>query len=67
MRRIGETFTVRDAVCIRETENAILIEVEDEEYWIPKSQIHDDSEVYEEGGEGTCIIPLWLAKKNELA
>ena len=37
-----------------------------DEVWIPKSQIDDDSEVYEEGTTGTLIIPLWLAGKKGL-
>lgn len=67
MERDTEYFTIYDVVCTHDTEHAILIEVDDEEYWIPKSQISDDSEVYEDGGEGTCIIPLWLAEKKGLA
>lgn len=37
-----------------------------DEAWIPKSQIDDDSDVWEEGQEGTLVIPLWLAEKKSL-
>lgn len=52
-----------------ETDKAILVEIEGEKMWVPKSQIDDDSEVYSkksgEGG-GTLIVSEWWAKKNGL-
>jgi len=49
------------------TAKAILVEAEDgEEHWIPFSQIHDDSEIYESSkkdDEGKLVISEWLAKK----
>ena len=42
----------------RSTKKAIkvdMIDVEDDQ-WIPKAVIHDDSEVFEDGHEGTLII-----------
>lgn len=32
--------------------------------WVPKSQITDDSEVFEVGGEGTLCVTEWFAKKK---
>lgn len=52
---------------VRATAKALLVEVEGEEVWIPRSQIHDDSEVWDEGHEGTLVIPLWLAAEKGLA
>lgn len=50
---------------IAETEKAILCEVEGEEMWIPKSVIHDYSEVYGgEGEEGELIVQGWWAQKQ---
>jgi hypothetical protein len=47
---------------------ALLVEDEDgEEVWIPFSQIHADSEVWEDsevGEEGKLVIPEWLATKK---
>jgi len=43
---------------------ALLCSVDGDSHWIPKSQIDDDSEVYEANTEGTLIIPRWLAEKN---
>lgn len=36
----------------------------DKHEWIPLSQIHDDSEVYEPGHEGTLVVKGWFARKN---
>ena len=48
------------------TEKAVLCEIDGEEHWIPRSQIDDDSEVYEKGHEGTLVITEWLATQKGL-
>jgi hypothetical protein len=65
-----ETYEV-DAVCIRETHLAILVKCDEGgkkpiERWIPKSAIHDDSEVFnaEENREGLLVVKSWFAKKE---
>ena len=64
---MAETVQIQNVKAVRETEAALLVEVEgEEEIWIPKSQIHDDSEVYKMDTEGTLVIPLWLAEKHGL-
>lgn len=46
-------------------EGAIQVEIDDGRlFWIPKSQVHADSEAYELGTDGTLIIPEWLADKK---
>ena len=51
-----------------ESEKAILVEIEGEKFWVPKSQIHDDSEVYSKrSGGGTLIVTRWWAEQKELA
>lgn len=57
---------IEDVVCEAETDKAILVSIEAEDFWIPKSHIEDDSEVYEKGNEGTLVISDWIAKKNSL-
>ena len=32
--------------------------------WIPKSQIHDDSEVWKPHQEGELIVSTWLAEQE---
>lgn len=57
-----------EARALRDSGKALLCKIEEDvEVWIPKSQIDDDSEVYEEGHEGTLVIPLWLAEAKDLA
>ena len=52
------------------TDKALLVEYEGEEFWIPKSQIDDDSEIYSSrqlGKTGTLVLPYWLAEEKGLA
>lgn len=49
-----------------ETHLAILCKfhnLEDVEIWIPKSQIHDNSEIWKVGQEGDLVISSWLADR----
>lgn len=55
------------ARCLRATDKAILITFDDfpdDEIWIPKSQIHDDSEVFAEGHKGELVVMSWYAEKQ---
>jgi hypothetical protein len=57
----GEAFVVRQGF------EAMLCNHENEDAWIPYSQIHDDSELWNKsaaGESGELVIPLWLAVKN---
>lgn len=61
-----DTERIPDAVAIRATKKALLVRLDDREVWIPQSQIHDDSEVYQEGDEGELVVARWFAEKEEL-
>lgn len=63
---MAEPFSIDDVRCLRETEKALLCEIEGEEVWLPKSQVHEDSEVFdaEEHSEGTLVVTAWLAEKQ---
>lgn len=51
--------------CIRETSLAALIALDAEtEWWVPKSQIDDSSEVFSVGDEGTLITSAWYAEQE---
>jgi len=55
---------------VRETAKALLVYLESdgEEHWIPKSVIHDDSEVYSmKAGDGELIVEGWWAEKEGLS
>ncbi len=66
---VADVVGFDDCTCTRETEKAILVEIPDlsEEIWIPKWAVHDDSEVYEMGGEGELVILERFARKEGLA
>lgn len=51
--------------CTRETDKALLMFDGTEEFWVPRSQIHDDSEVYEANTDGKLVVTEWFAKKRE--
>ena len=34
--------------------------------WVPVSQLHEDSEVFEPGHEGTLVVSLWWATQAKL-
>lgn len=57
------------AVPINETAKALLVATEDgQRHWIPKSAVHNDSEVYSlKSGPGKLIVFRWLAEKPEFA
>ena len=55
-----------EAEAVHETDSALLVEIEGEQHWVPKSQILDDSEVWENGDKGKLIITEWFAKKRDL-
>ena len=63
---IDEVEIVVDEV-IAETVDAVRVQLEDREEWIPKSQISDNSEVYAKGHSGVLTISPWIAKQKGLA
>lgn len=65
---MAEALFECEANCIKERPSALLVDIDGDEYWIPKSQIHDNSEVYDadEHSEGTLVITEWIAKQKNL-
>lgn len=53
-------------VCTKATDKAILVRElgTGKQTWIPKSVLHDDSEVYDEGHEGTVVVFNWYAEEE---
>ena len=61
----NESYDLENASILRETEKAILVECDlASDLWIPKSQIHDDSEIWEVGEYGTLLVNQWWADKE---
>ena len=51
--------------CIQETPKSVLLrDLCDKEFWVPKSVLHDDSEVYKMGDKGRLIVKTWFAEKE---
>lgn len=52
--------------CLHETEKAILVmnKKDEEEYWVPKSVVCDESKVCGDGDEGELVVMTWWAEKN---
>jgi len=58
-----------EARCVGEKPLSILCEMEDgTRRWIPKSIVHDDSEVYnaDENDEGELVLKWWWAEQEGL-
>ena len=51
--------------CIKETENAVLLDFGDKEKWVPKSVIKDGFDI-EYSKENTVDVTEWFAVKKEL-
>jgi hypothetical protein len=66
LREDDDLATFEDIKCHRDTPDAILVRVEGKEVWIPKSHIHDDSEVFKKGTDGRLIISQWIAEQKGL-
>lgn len=66
----NEGVVVGEGRVKRETERAVLVAMSDDtEVWVPKSCLHDDSEVFEDsedGREGTLVVKRWFAEKEGL-
>ena len=63
---MSREVTIDNVFVKAETDRAILCDIDGDEHWIPKSQISDDSEVYQDGDEGDLVITEWLANQKGL-
>lgn len=59
-------FEIEDVECFWENDKSIGVRggIFDDTQFIPKSQIHDDSEVYKKHMSGKLIINEWFAEKK---
>lgn len=62
----SEPVTIEDVTATASSSKAILCDIDGEEIWIPKRQIHDDSEVYAKGHTGKLVITRWIAEEKGL-
>lgn len=62
---MSEPIELEGVLAVRETARALLIRTATgEQHWVPKSVIHEDSEVYQDGDGGKLIIAAWFAEKE---
>ena len=61
-----KTVRIEGVTVKHEVDKALLVDIDGDEHWIPKSQIDDDSEVYEMGTDGDLVITKWIAEKKGL-
>ena len=68
MSDYDETTRICGVTCIAASAKAILVKGGDldGEMWIPKSVVHDNSEVYDVKHEGDLVVQSWWARKNGL-
>lgn len=68
MPREESTVSFENVVCKKATAKALLVVIDEEEYWIPVSQVHDDSEVWddEKNNEGKLVVTEWIAQQKGL-
>ena len=64
--RTDEKVSFEGVVCEHETDAALLCVIAGKKHWIPKSQVDDDSEVFEKGGEGALVVTEWIATQKGL-
>lgn len=63
----NDTITIEGARCENETAKAILVWTIGGSWWVPKSVVHDDSEVYKAGTDGDLIVARWFAEKEGIS
>lgn len=71
MARERRKVEIENCVCINTTALALLVSIGDgpaanTDVWIPKSQLHEESEVNDEGDKGTLVVTEWIAIMNDL-
>jgi hypothetical protein len=61
-----EAVEIDDVTIETETDLALLCIIDGRQRWIPKSVVHEDSEVSGEGDTGTMVLMRWFAEKEGL-
>ncbi len=66
---MAEPVLLEDVTVKAVTEKALLVEYDDDEVWIPISQIvTEDTDVdFERGATGTLAVTQWIAKEKGLS
>ncbi len=64
-----EPFTYeKRVICVHSTKDAIKVTPVDPHkpipFWVPQECVHDDSDVFEKGGEGKLVVKVSWAEKQ---
>lgn len=60
-----EPHDIGEVTVTAETAKAILcVPKAGEQFWVPKSVVHDNSEAWKKGDEGVLVVKSWWAEKN---
>jgi len=64
---MANRYVYKDATIEHETDKAVLIKLASgATHWVPKSQLHDNSEAWRKGDTGTVVINGWFAEKENI-
>lgn len=66
VHELEPTSSFDDVEVMHTTDDAILVAIEGEEFWIPHEHVRAESEVTAKGDTGELVIPRWLARKKGL-
>lgn len=68
LKETDKTVAFDQVVCLKATPLAMLCLIDGDEHWIPKSHVHDDSEVFNDSDnkEGKLVISEWIAIQKKL-
>ena len=64
-RRMSNKTCVYKMNVKAQTIQAVLVQGDDKQTWLPKSQITATPEIYEVNDEVEFEVPVWLAKSND--
>lgn len=63
----SEGVDLKEVFIQHETKDALKVLLHDgRQVWIPKSQVHDDSDIWKKHEKGTLTIKSWFAGKEGL-
>lgn len=62
-----ESVSLPDCVCLKETDSAIWVKVQDQRIWFPKSHVLPASEVSGDGDVGVLVVSKWIATQKSLS
>lgn len=70
MGKMNAYYAIENCKCVGITDAAIKVkhnpDEDGEDFWVPKSALHEDNEVYDLGMSGTLIVREWVISDKDL-